>query len=238
AARVQGAPDEHFVLAADGTLRWMGDAIGKLVAGEEVLRPRVRIIADEHLSGASRDAVQARLDLWIKTHIEKLLGPLFALADAPDVTGMARGVAFQVVEALGVLERHRVAEDVKGLDQSARAVLRKYGVRFGAYHIYLPALLKPAPRVLATHLWALKNAEPDLKGLDEVPHLAASGRTSMPVDQNIPKGLYRIVGYRVCGERAVRVDILERLADLIRPILAWKPGATGERPAGAVEGGG
>jgi len=238
AARVQAAPDEHFVLAGDGTIRWMGEAVGKLVAGDEVLRPRVRIVADEHLTGASRDAVQARLDLWVKTHLEKLLGPLFALAGAEDVTGMARGVAFQLVEALGVLERHRVADDVKGLDQAARATLRKYGVRFGAYHIYLPALLKPAPRALATQLWALKHAEPDLKGMDEVPHLAASGRTSFPADRDVSKALYRMVGYRVCGERAVRVDILERLADQIRPALAWKPGAPGAKPPGAVEGGG
>jgi len=111
-------------------------------------------------------------------------------------------------------------------------------VRFGAYHIYLPALLKPAPRALATQLWALKHSDPDLKGIDEVPHLAASGRTSFPADKDVSKSLYRVVGYRMCGERAVRVDILERLADLIRPALAWKPGAPGMKPAGAVEGGG
>ena len=35
-----------------------------------------------------------------------------------------------------------MAEEVKGLDQPARATLRKYGVRFGAYHIYLPVLLE------------------------------------------------------------------------------------------------
>ncbi|MBV9521471.1 MAG: hypothetical protein JO010_01675 [Alphaproteobacteria bacterium] len=238
ATRLQAAPDEHFVLAGDGAIRWMGEPVGKLIAGDEVLRPRVRIVADEHLTGASRDAVQARLDLWVKTHLEKLLGPLFALLAAEDVTGMARGVAFQLVEALGVLERHRVADDVKGLDQASRATLRKYGVRFGAYHIYLPALLKPAPRALATQLWALKNADPELKGIDEIPHLAAGGRTSFPADKDVSKALYRVVGYRVCGERAVRVDILERLADLIRPALAWKPGAPGMKPAGAVEGGG
>ena len=84
------------------------------MAGDEVLQPRLRILADEHLTGAPRDAVQARLDLWLKAHIEKLLGPLFELAAAEDVTGIARGVAFQLVEALGVLERQKVAEDVKG----------------------------------------------------------------------------------------------------------------------------
>ena len=45
--------------------------------------------------------------------------------------------------------------------------------------------------------------------------------------------LYRTAGYRVCGERAVRVDILERLADIIRPALAWRAGAPGLQPAAA-----
>ena len=189
----------------------------------------MRIIADEQLTGPSREVVQTRLDLWLKTHIEKLLAPLFSLTAAEDVTGMARGVAFQLVEALGVLERQKVAEEVKGLDQPARATLRKYGVRFGAYHIYLPALLKPAPRSLATQLWAIKHESPDAKGVGELLHLAASGRTSIPVDKDTPNALYRTAGYRICGERAVRVDILERLADLIRPALSWREGAPGPK---------
>src|SRR6185369_12197675 len=238
ASRLGQAPDEQFVLATDGVIRWQGQPVGKIVAAEEVLKPRVRIVADEQLTGASRDAVQARLDLWHKAHIEKFLGPLFQLAAAEDITGIARGIAFQLSEGLGVLERQKVAEDVKGLDQPARASLRKYGVRFGAYHIYLPLLLKPAIRALATQLWALKNAAPDTKGLDEVPHLASSGRTSFPADKDVPKALYRVAGYRVCGERAVRVDILERLADLIRPALAWRQGSLSAKPPGAVEGGG
>jgi ATP-dependent RNA helicase SUPV3L1/SUV3 len=238
ATRLAGAADDQFVLAADGTLRWTGAAVGKLYAGEDVLRPRIRVIGDEHLSGAPRESVETRLNVWLKAHIAKLLGPLIELADAADVTGIARGVAFQVVEALGVLERQRVAEDVKGLDQPARASLRKYGLRFGAYNIYLPALLKPAPRRLAAQLWALLHGSPQIKGLDELLQLAGSGRTSVPVDREIDPGLYRTAGYRVCGERAVRVDILERLADLIRPALAWRDGAAGTRPLGAFPGGG
>src|SRR5580704_17232258 len=239
AARLQAAPDEHFVLAGDGAIRWMGEAVGKLIAGDEVLRPRVRIVADEHLTGASRESVQARLDLWIKAHLEKALGPLFALSGAEDVTGIGRGVAFQLVEALGVLERHRVADDVKGLDQTARATLRKYGVRFGAYHIYLPALLKPAPRVLATQLFALKHGGSELVGLDSMLQFASSGRTSFPADPEASKALYRVAGFRLCGKRAVRVDILERLADLIRPAVQYRPGLTqGAPPAGTADGDG
>jgi len=236
ATRLAQAADGQFVLATDGIIRWLGQPVGKLVAGEEALKPRVRIIADEHLTGAPRDAVQARLDLWLKSHIERLLEALFRLAAAEDITGIARGVAFQLTEALGVLDRQKVADEVKGLDQPARATLRKYGVRFGAYHIYLPALLKPAPRVLATQLWALKHGGSERKGLEAIEQLAASGRTSIAADQEIAKVLYRTAGYRVCGARAVRVDILERLADLIRPALAWRAGAAGAKPPGAIEG--
>jgi ATP-dependent RNA helicase SUPV3L1/SUV3 len=232
ATRISQASNDHIVLASDGALRWTGDLVAKLMPGDDTLRPRVRVIADEHLTGPARELVQTRLDLWLKTHIEKLLAPLFSLTAADDVTGMARGVAFQLVESLGVLERQKVAEEVKALDQPARAILRKYGVRFGAYHIYLPALLKPAPRALATQLWAVKHESPEAKGVGDLLHLAASGRTSIPVDKDTPKALYRTAGYRVCGERAVRVDILERLADLIRPALSWREGAPGPKPDG------
>ncbi|HSP48653.1 MAG TPA: helicase-related protein [Pseudolabrys sp.] len=236
ATKLSQASNDQIVLASDGALRWTGDVVGKLIAGDDVLRPRLRIVANEQLTGPARELVQTRLDLWLKTHIEKLLAPLFSLTAADDVTGMARGIAFQLVESLGVLERQKVAEEVKGLDQPARATLRKYGVRFGAYHIYLPILLKPAPRALATQLWALKHESPDAKGVGELLHLAASGRTSIPVDKETPKQLYRTAGYRMAGERAVRVDILERLADLIRPALSWRETSFGPKPDGVFDG--
>ncbi len=50
------------------------------------------------------------------------------------------------------------------------------------------------------------------------------------------RDLYRTLGYRVAGERAVRVDILERLADLIRPALSWRPASPGVKPQGAFDG--
>ena len=236
AEKLGAAPDEQFVLTSDSTIRWTGDAVARLVAADDALAPRIRIISDERLTGGARDKVQARLELWLKTHIEKLLGPLFELSKAEDVTGIARGIAYQLVEALGVLERPRISAEMKDLDQSSRATLRKYGVRFGAYHIYFPTLLKPAARSLAALLFALKQDNIDLSTLSGVQHLASSGRTSFPVDKSLPRDAYRVLGYKQCGERAVRVDILERLADLIRPALAWREGGSGEKPTGAFDG--
>ena len=236
ATKLAAAPDDQFVLTSDGTIRWTGDAVAKLVAADDALHPRLRIIADDRLSGAPREAVQARLDLWLKTHIEKLLGPLFGLSKAEDITGIGRGIAFQLVEALGVLERAKISAEMKDLDQASRATLRKYGVRFGAYHIYFPGLLKPAARALASLLWAEKQDNVDMSALSGAQHLASSGRTSFPVDKALHRDAYRLLGYRQCGERAVRVDILERLADLIRPALAWRESSPGEKPTGAFDG--
>src|ERR1700760_978991 len=187
AEKLSGAPDEHIVLTADGTIRWTGDAVAKLVAADDALHPRLRIIADERLTGASRDKVQARLDLWLKTHIEKLLGPMFELSKAEDVTGIARGIAFQLVEALGVLERTKIAAEMKDLDQPSRAALRKYGVGFGAYPLFYASLL-----------WAEKQDNVDMSALSNAQHMASSGRTSFPVDKQLARDAYRVLGYRQC----------------------------------------
>ncbi|WP_374305875.1 helicase-related protein [Methylocella sp.] len=240
AARVREAVDEAFVLANDGLIRWLGEPVGRIAAGAHTLEPQIRVIADDGLAGSAREDVERRLSLWLAQHVKKLLGPLAELEKGEGLEGVARGLAFQIGEALGVLDRAKVADEVKNLPQEARAALRKLGVRFGAYHLYLPALVKPAPRALAAQLWALKNGGAlDMKSLDEVPHLAASGRTSFAADKDAPKGFYRAAGFRVCGERAVRVDILERLADLIRPAIAYRPGVTaGDPPPGAADGDG
>ena len=237
--RLSRAPNEDFVLSTDGTIRWQGEPVARLTAGDDALVPGFVLLADEHLTGPARDRVQARVDLWVKAHVGTLLKPLIDLKDAEGLEGLARGIAYRIYEALGILERQDVANDVRQLDQDMRASLRKLGVRFGAYNIYVPALLKPAPSQLLAQLWALKHGTPDMPGLVELPQLSASGRTSITVDPQIDKALYKVVGFRVCGPRAVRVDILERLADLIRPLIAWKPlDASVTPPDGAIAQGG
>jgi ATP-dependent RNA helicase SUPV3L1/SUV3 len=236
ATRLSTANDDQLQLALDGTLRYIGEPIASLQAGAKLLEPRFLILADDLLAGLHREMVETRLAAWLKAHITKLLGALFTLEAPESLTGLARGIAFQVSEHLGVLDRQVVANDVRSLDQNARAELRKLGLRFGAYHIFVPTLMKPGPRSLAAQLFALtKGGDP--AALRDVSHLAFSGRTSIPVDPAVDKELYRVAGFRVAGPRAIRVDILERLADLIRPAIAYRPGVTeGEPPAGAADG--
>ena len=221
ANRLVQAVDEAIILANDGLIRWLGDPVARIARGEDILTPQAVILAAAELPEAAKEAVAARIDLWLKATTRRLLGPLFALRELREEPAPVRALAQKVAEALGVLDRNRVRGEVQALDQTSRASLRKHGVRFGAYYIYVPTLLKPASRALALQLWSL-HADQTLaeSPAEKLTPLAASGRTSLPFDPLIPCHCYRVSGFRPCGERVVRVDIVERLADLIRGALA------------------
>lgn len=218
AARLVAAADTDIQLSDHGRLIWDGHPVAELKASDTPLTPRIELIAGEELTGPSRENVMARLDGWLKTHIATVLAPLVALRDADDVAGLARGVAFRLIENFGSLHRETVAEDVRSLDQASRGQLRKYGVRFGGYSIFMPALLKPAPARALLTFWALtrKDVADPFEGLPQPP---TAGLTSVPADPTAPAGFYDALGFRVCGGRAVRLDMLERIADLIRPVI-------------------
>lgn len=238
ATRLSASGDEHLTLSLDGVIRYLGEPIAVLATGAKLTDPRFVLLADDVLAGVHREMVETRLTLWLKAHVAKLLGPLLALEASESLTGMARGIAFQVIEGLGILDRAGVANDVRTLDQNARSELRKLGLRFGAHHLFLPALMKPGPRSLAAQLHVLTHGG-DSTALRDVSHLAFSGRTSIPVDAAIDPALYRVAGFRTAGPRALRVDILERLADLIRPAMTYRPGVSdGVPPAGTADGDG
>lgn len=241
AARAQTlamTPDTELKLLRSGDITWTGVTVGKVLAGDTLLKPRAEIVADDVLQGALRDDVRERLQKFLGRHLASVLEPLFKLEEAEGFEPQARGMAFRVVEHLGVLPRDQVAEEVKALSQDDRAKLRNHGIRFGAFNLYLPALLKPAATDLRLLLWWLQKQKTD--GLiGQVPSPPANGLTSAPRDESKPQGFYGICGYRECGRRVVRVDMLERLADLIRDRVFWKPRVPEEaRPSGSVEGGG
>ncbi len=217
AARFHQSVDASIVLANDGVIRWLGEPIAKLTPGPDLLTPRAFILADDALPEAAREIVAARLELWLAATTRRLLGPLFALQALQDETDAVREVARKVAQSLGILDREPIRNQIKQLDQSARAALRKHSVRFGAYYIYVPTVLKPAARVLALQLWGLQSPSAGVDALAQtLAPLASSGRTSLPYDPLISKESYCVAGFRPCGDRIVRVDIVERLADMIR----------------------
>ncbi len=234
--RVAAAQPDAFRLMRSGQILWKDQEIAHVTASEDPLKPSIELMADEHLSAPDREKVQARLETWLSLTITEKLKPLVEIGSAEDISGLARGIAFRLRENFGALKRETVADEIKSLDQTARAQLRKYGVRFGAFNIYFPILLKPAPAELCQTLWLLKHGSANGLSLDALPEAPRAGLTSIVADPATPEAFYRAYGYYSCGPRVVRLDILERLADLIRPLLAWRASAenSGEQPNGAT----
>ena len=223
ARRISAAKNDAFKLARNGRILWRDEEIAKLEPGEHPLKPQLVLLADEYLQAPDKEKIQERLTTWLNDTIRERLKPLVELSETQDLTGLARGIAFRLTENYGVLKRETIAEELKSLDQSGRAQLRRFGVRFGAFNVYFPLLLKPAPAELTLILWALKHAGEHGLSIDNLPAPPRAGLTSAPAEQGVPEAFYRACGYHICGPRAVRIDILERLADLIRPLLAWRP---------------
>ncbi|WP_299663283.1 helicase-related protein [uncultured Ruegeria sp.] len=210
ADRFYNAPDTEIDFTDQGGLMWGEYAVGKLVAGAEPLKPMVEVFVDEAAGPDVEQKVQRRLQHFIDRKVAALFEPLLNLSRDEELTGLARGFAFRMVEALGVLPRAAVAQEVKDLDQDARGALRKHGIRFGQFTIFMPLLLKPAPTRLRLVLWALAG------GLQEFPDAPPPGLVTVPVAKDAPQGYDTMCGYRDAGERSIRIDMLERLADMLR----------------------
>jgi ATP-dependent RNA helicase SUPV3L1/SUV3 len=197
-------PDGMFDLAPDGYVAWRKSPVAKLVAGEDVLKPRIELLPAELLDGSQRDKVQQRVEKFLASHIESILGPLQACA-ALEAGGPARGIAFQVYEALGSLPRFKAEELITGLEKDDRRALHVAGIRLGPLHVFLPKLGKTHAVNLRALLWSLHQGR----------HLPApvpsNGRTSMKPADSVPHVFYNMIGYPVVGPLAIRVEILDRV---------------------------
>jgi len=210
ADRFYNAPDTEMDFTEQGGLMWGEHAIGKLVKGDDPLKPQVAAFVDDEAGTEVAEKVQRRLQHFIDRKIAALFEPLLNIQRDETLTGIARGFGFRMVEAFGILDRRDVMSEVKELDQDARGVLRKHGIRFGQFTIFMPALLKPAPTRLRLVLMSLAS------GADEFPESPPPGLVTIPCVQGVPAATYLMSGYKRGGDRAIRIDMLERLADLLR----------------------
>ena len=104
------APDAAITLSEHGKLWWDGAIVARLVAGAAPLSPNVEVLADPHVK---TDALQARLQAWMRARLAARLEPLLALHDAVEaktgtqgaLPGEARGIAHQLAENFGALDR-------------------------------------------------------------------------------------------------------------------------------------
>ncbi|HEX8568805.1 MAG TPA: phosphonate-binding protein, partial [Caulobacteraceae bacterium] len=150
-----------------------------------------------------------RLEAYLAAEAGRRLSPLKRLQDAladGSLKGIARGIAFRLVEAGGVLARRDVEQEVRALSHTERRTLRSLGVRFGAFSLFLPRLLKPDARA---HLAAYATIEAPSWSPPE------DRLSPLPVERLSPR-LLAARGLRAVGRYAAPVEMLERLDALLR----------------------
>ncbi|MEI9993631.1 MAG: helicase-related protein [Rhizomicrobium sp.] len=220
ARRLREAEDKAISLSEHGKLWWDGAVVGHLVKGAAPLSPTVQVLADERLKGDLRDDVQTRLEAFVQGRIATRLEPLLLLKAAAEakagtadaLPGAARGIAHQLLENFGSLERARLTLP----DQIGPLIraLKNFGVWFGRRSVYLPKMLRPDAAGLLALLWGVWTKP------ERIPAPPQAGLTSFVNDARLPADFLAAAGFRVIARRAIRLDMLERLEEELEKAAA------------------
>ena len=199
------ADDENtaFALSRDGRLLWRDSNVATLTAGPGILSPQVGLLPNDLLYGATRERVQRRLEAWKDHYLARQLAPLRAVK-TDDLSQPARGLVYQLVQALGCLLNRSAGPQLAAFNDEDRRLLKTRGVLLGAQAIYLPAMFKPARRSLLAHLWKIYDPSVEIV----VPDGAAA---SVPAASGESAKLLTALGFVAIGPRAIRVDLAERI---------------------------
>jgi ATP-dependent RNA helicase SUPV3L1/SUV3 len=186
------------------------------VPGSDVFAPAVRPLTGDLVEPGARDRIARRLRRWIEGEVAIALKPLLRLREAR-LEGAARGIAYQLVEAMGNLPRAQVAALADHLSPADRRRLAGLGVRLGQAYVYVQPALKPRLVAMRALLWAVANR------LIVPPALPNPGSPSVVRAEGVPEAFYAAIGYAPTGRRAVRVDRLEALEEAAAALAAEGP---------------
>ena len=196
-------------LKNDYKIYWNKYPIAKLTPGSDYLNPQIYLIVDEMIENDEKLKLNSYLQKWINEKIETELKSLIDLKNIKETNSELRALAYHLYENNGVIKREKVLEFLKKLNQDERKKLRRIGVKFGRYHIFLFKLFKPSSVSLRTLLWKSyneknSNLSPPTFGLNFL-------EEKKIIDQNF----MLLCGFEKFDNFYVRIDILERLFIMI-----------------------
>ncbi|RPF71375.1 helicase-related protein [Aurantiacibacter spongiae] len=168
--------------------------IAALERGRAATRPRIVLEKDlARLDPAHRARVQDALEHWLEARLAPLapLRALEAASEDPEAGSEVRALLLTLADRGGTVRREDAG--LAHVPKDKRPFMRRLGVTIGSLDVYVPSLLKPAPRQLLHEL-----------GVDPRP----LRETMEPV---IDAGRHPPAGYRRAGRQAIRVDMAEKL---------------------------
>ena len=188
---------------------WKNYPIAKLTSGSDYLNPQIDLIIDEMIDKDEKTKLNTYLQNWILKKIETELKSLIDLKNINDSNSELRALAYHLYENNGVVKREDVSIYLKKLNQDERKKLRRIGVKFGRYHIFLFKLFKPSSVSLRILLWKCFNQ----KSLNLSP--PTFGLNFLEEKKSVNKDFMLLCGFEKFDNFFVRIDILERLFIMI-----------------------
>ena len=209
--RFYEAPQSEIILNIDGHVMWHGSKVGELEKGQKILSPKVKLTKSDELDKNNLEKIQRKLDIFITNKIETLMPNLVSLANSNEFSGPAAGFAHIFVNNLGIIMKAQVIDQFKSMDNESKVNLRNSGIKFGYKTIYDATLLKPEASKLRIALFNAFYSTIESKIFQPPP-----GLVTVEFDKYISKKQYLVAGFFVAGNRAIRIDMLERLYFLIK----------------------
>lgn len=199
---------EGISIGAGGSVVFEGERIGKLVRGRSLATPEVVVTVDA--TPGEKLRLSRRLLAWSRDLVQELVGPVAAI---DDLGSTGRGLAHALAGTFGTILARDVAPQLEALTEADRARLAQAGVVFGSVVVYVAANLKPdriADRVglVSAHLGIV----PPAAGARPSP-LPRGHERSIPLLRGVPDAIHTAMGFPVVGRRAIRADVLQRLAN-------------------------
>ncbi len=157
---------------------------------------RFRVVLEKQLTAldpAHRSRLQEALEHWLEGQLAPL-APLRAIEEAaqdPEAGSEVRALLLTLVDRKGTVRREEAGLAV--IPKEKRPYMRKLGVLIGSLDVFMPAMLKPAPRKLLHELGV------DRRPLREAMEAVIEGSDRLPA------------GYCRAGNQAVRIDMAEKL---------------------------
>ena len=192
-------------LKEDLKIYWENFPIAQLSPGKDYLNPEINLIIDEMIDNIDKSYFINFLRDWINKKIKSDLSSLTDLKNINTSNASIRALAYQLYENNGVVKRENVKEFLKDLSQDDRGILRKLGVKFGRYHVFLFKLFKPSAVSLRIALW--KNFHQTYHKLNP----PTFGLNFLKEKKEFSKEFMLLCGFEKFDNFFVRIDILERL---------------------------
>jgi ATP-dependent RNA helicase SUPV3L1/SUV3 len=208
------APHVAFSVGDDLSIRFAAEPIARLRRGVDLLHPEVALVGRDDVGAGGRMQVMRRLRAWVRDAIETSLAPLRAIAEP---SAEVRGLAYRLEQGLGTIDLGRDAEAVRRLGAADRRTLADAGVVIGARAVDVPSMRRPGVVRLRAALW-VAFTQPEV-----VPVLPPDSAVSVPVADDVDPGFYTAVGFACVGQRAIRVDQLERVVERLRGMHVGDP---------------